>query len=298
MNDHTIATAAAAGRSDPLRAPAPAAQPEAARRIVLRTRGAGAGPITRLASPGDRGELIKPFVFLDWFEIDPAPVMPGVGLHPHSGIATITTLLSGSVRYADSTGKTGVIEAGGVEWMQAGNGVWHTGQPIGPEPVSGFQLWVALPPHLENAPAESRYLPRSAVPEDGPVRVILGTYGSACSSLDASEAMHYFHISLRDGEQLRYQPPASHQVAWVAVHAGRLAASGQELGRELAIFAAGSEAIDLVARGTTGFVLGSAPQHPHPLVLGSHSVHTSRAALASGAAEIRRIGSSLRMADA
>ena len=42
-----------------------------ARPIAYRTRGhPPTGPITRLMSPGDLGELIKPFVFLDLFEID------------------------------------------------------------------------------------------------------------------------------------------------------------------------------------------------------------------------------------
>ena len=36
-----------------------------ARRVTYRTRGNSHGPITRLVSPSDVGELIKPFVFLD-----------------------------------------------------------------------------------------------------------------------------------------------------------------------------------------------------------------------------------------
>jgi hypothetical protein len=44
------------------------------------------------------------------------------------------------------------------------------------------------------------------------------------------------------------------------------------------------------------FVLGSAVKHPHDLVLGYYSVHTSQAALAAGEAEIRRIGAQLRSA--
>jgi hypothetical protein len=35
------------------------------RQIDLRTRGRSHGSLTRLVSPGDIGELIKPFVFLD-----------------------------------------------------------------------------------------------------------------------------------------------------------------------------------------------------------------------------------------
>jgi hypothetical protein len=39
--------------------------PAASRRVVHRARGSSHGPITRLVSPSDLGELIKPFVFLD-----------------------------------------------------------------------------------------------------------------------------------------------------------------------------------------------------------------------------------------
>ena len=41
------------------------------------------------------------------------------------------------------------------------------------------------------------------------------------------------------------------------------------------------------------FVLGSAPAHPHDLVLGNYSVHTSGRALRQGEEEIRRIGARL-----
>ena len=49
-----------------------------------------------------------------------------------------------------------------------------------------------------------------------------------------------------------------------------------------------------MARGETTFVLGSAYKHPHELVLGNYSVHTSAAALVRGEAEILRIGRRLR----
>jgi len=38
------------------------------RDIVYRTKGNKHGPITRLVSPSDIGQMIKPFVFLDYFE--------------------------------------------------------------------------------------------------------------------------------------------------------------------------------------------------------------------------------------
>src|SRR5712672_4505343 len=127
---------------------------ETTRQIALRTRGHSHGRVTRLVSPGDIGERIKPFVFLDYFDTDPATA-PKFGFHPHSGIATLTLILSGQVTYKETTDQEGVIETGGVEWMRASGGVWHTGGACGNERIRGFQLWVALPPELELAEPES-----------------------------------------------------------------------------------------------------------------------------------------------
>lgn len=269
------------------------------RAIVYRTRGARHGPITRLMSPGDLGEYLKPFVFLDLFGFDVDGGHKGFGLHPHSGIATLTWLIEGDTLYEDTTGEQGVLRGGGVEWMRAGNGVWHTGAPApGVTRVQGFQLWVALPAAEENAPAQSIYLAPSQVPQEGPARVLLGRYGAAQSPIPAPSPMNYLAVQLKDGERWRYTPPAGHTVGWVAVNAGRLDAgdgTGGAIGTgELAVFEESDAAIDVVAQGDTAFVLGSAVPHPHELVMGHYSVHTSRATLDQGEAEIRRIGATLR----
>jgi redox-sensitive bicupin YhaK (pirin superfamily) len=267
---------------------------QSSREIIHRTWGSMGGPITRLVSPSDLGELIKPFVFLDHFDFDGrgAPMRMEQGWHPHSGIATVTVMLEGSVRYAETTGKAGVLPAGGVEWMRAGNGVWHTGAPE-PGRVRGFQLWVALPPEMENAPNASHYVMPEDVPVQGPVRVILGAYGRAKSPI-ASPPMSYLVVSLKAGERWSYHAPKGHTVAWVAVHEGLLRTSSRIPSGEIAIFEPSEASIDFVAEGNTKFVLGSAAKHPHDLVLGNYSVHTSIGALRQGEAEIRRIGQTLR----
>ncbi len=127
------------------------------RKIALRTRGHAHGGLTRLVSPGDVGEQIKPFVVLDYFEADPETA-PKFGFHPHSGIATLTLIITGQASYKETTGREGVIDTGGVEWMRASSGVWHTGGMFGTERIKGFQLWVAMPPELELAEPDSQYL--------------------------------------------------------------------------------------------------------------------------------------------
>src|SRR5882672_7824805 len=131
-----------------------------ARRIVHRTRGHSQGSITRLVSPSDVGELIKPFVFLDYFDIDPQR-MPAIGFHPHSGIATLTLLLEGQISYEETSGTKGIIEPGGVGTARA----------------KGYQLWVALPPEIEGIESEAQYLGGEHFQSHGPARVILGSHG-------------------------------------------------------------------------------------------------------------------------
>ncbi|KQR83718.1 pirin family protein [Sphingomonas sp. Leaf343] len=257
-----------------------ATRPATTRAITHRTRGTRHGPITRLMSPGDLGQLVKPFVFLDLFEAD--SFTGGVSAHPHSGIATHTTFLRGGMTYADSTGEAGALHDGAVEWMRAGRGVWHTGQPLGGQPILGFQLWLALPPELELSEPESRYLGPETFESEGPVRVLLGRYGGVSGPIELPMPLTYLHVRLADGERWTYTPAAGHDVAWAAVSGGRLGVGDTIAEREMVVFGDGDDAIDVVAHGATEFVLGSAARHPHPLVLGSHSVHTSAAALAEG----------------
>src|SRR5258705_8161926 len=171
-----------------------------ARRIAYRTRGHSQGSITRLVSPSDVGELIKPFVFLDYFDIDPRR-MPAIGFHPHSGIATVTVVLEGQVSYEETSGTKGVIDPGGVEWMRASGGVWHAGGVAGSARAKGFQLWVALPPEMENIASEARYLGREHFQSSGPARVILGRLGEAASKVPAPATMNYLDVALKKGER-------------------------------------------------------------------------------------------------
>lgn len=262
-----------------------------ARRIRHRTKGRTHGPITRLMSPGDLGELVKPFVFLDYFSMENV-AGPGMPDHPHSGIATHTTLLRGAFEYRDSTGKFGRLEPGSLEWMQAGGGVWHGGSVVA-GPVRGYQLWVALPEELELAPAHSEYVDASNVEGDGRVRVLLGTHAGMESRIAAPSPMTYLHVRLQDGEVWEYRPLPGEDVAWLATHEGKLHVAGTVLQKEMAVFEDGNLPIELRAEGTTELVVGSAAKHRHPLVCGSYSVHTSESALVRGEAGIVQVAEAL-----
>ncbi|HEV8549971.1 MAG TPA: pirin family protein [Polyangiaceae bacterium] len=263
------------------------------RRIVHRTHGHTHGPITRLMSPGDLGELVRPFVFLDHFVFDGGA--EGGVVHPHSGIATHTTLLEGSLVYGDSTGKSGTLHPGSLEWMRAGGGVWHGGTVRPGQRLRGFQLWVALAPPFELAPAESHYVEAARVPGDERVRVLLGSYGSSRSPIPYPADVTYLHVRLNEGERWTFSPPARHDVAWLAVSEGTLLAAGAPLTREMAVFEPGNAPITVTAEGSADFVIASAVKHEHPLVLGQYSVHSSRENLARGEAGIREVAAGMSL---
>jgi redox-sensitive bicupin YhaK (pirin superfamily) len=257
-------------------------------RIARRTRGQSHGPITRLMSPSDFGGLLKPFVFLDLVDNQGKP-FSGFGLHPHSGIATLTYIAEGSVRYEDTNGATGLLPAGGLEWMRAGGGVWHGGGAGEPGQTRGFQLWIALPPELELGPSESVYLAPEVIPHDGPARVLLGSYGTATNSINAPSPMNYLAVRLKAGERWSYQPPAGHTVLWTAVGMGSVLVPDELQQGELVAFRPSSAAIEFEAQSDAEFVVGSAVSHDHELVVGSHSVHTSAEALREAEARISAI---------
>src|ERR1700733_12091516 len=214
----------------------------AARPIVLRTRGQAHGAVTRLVSPGDIGELIKPFVFLDYFETDPKNA-PKFGFHPHSGIATLTLILSGEAFYKESTDREGIIETGGVEWMRASSGVWHTGGMSGTERIKGFQLWVAMPPALELAEPQSQYLGVSDFHFAGPARVIAGEYDGVKSIVGSPAGMTYLDVRLKAGERWIFHPDSGHDIAWIALHQGTVTTPEQVSMGEVAVFGRGAQAV-------------------------------------------------------
>lgn len=255
------------------------------RAIVVRTIGRSHGPIVRLISPGDLGELVKPFVFLDLFTLDvltPAKF----GLHPHSGIATLTYLTSGEMHFLDRHGEASSQSEGGIEWMMAGGGVWHGSALTSPGSARGFQLWIALPPALENAESQELFFGRDDVPVAGPARVLLGEYGGVQGPAPAPSQMTYLAVNLRAGETWTFTPPVGQTVTWIAAHSGTLGAPEHIVAGELLVFEEGEGGITFATEGGAAFMLGAAVKHPYDLVTGKYSVHTNEHALADGEAKI------------
>jgi redox-sensitive bicupin YhaK (pirin superfamily) len=251
-------------------------------------------------SPSDLGQTLKPFVFLDIFTADKSTIhtMGQMPVHPHSGIATVTVFTEGRMRYDDPGSGSGTIGYGGVEWMRAGGGVWH-GKEMSPADVSrlqGFQLWLALPPELENAEPQGRFVEAKDMVRAGPAYVIVGNHDGIQSPLPAPAGINYLLVTLRPGQSWTYRPPTGHAIGWLALAKGALRADTPIGAGEMVIFERGETPIALEVSGGEDaiFVLGSAVPHPHPLHLGNYSVHTSAKSLAEGERRIAELGRKLK----
>jgi redox-sensitive bicupin YhaK (pirin superfamily) len=141
----------------------------------------GAGVrLTRLIG-GPRLPQLDPFLLLDDFRSDdPQDYIGGFPPHPHRGFETVTYLLAGKLEHRDNAGHTGILQAGGVQWMTAGSGVIHSEMPQQQNGLlAGFQLWVNLP--AKHKMTEPRYqeFERQAIPverrgEGVEIRVVAG----------------------------------------------------------------------------------------------------------------------------
>jgi len=118
-------------------------------------------------------EKTSPFLFLseDWF----APP-GGFETHPHRGIQTVTIVLEGTLEHKDHTGAHGILNAGDVQWMTAGQGVLHSEMPKGQ--VHTLQLWLNLPAKMKMIPARYQDQRLKDVPTNGEVRVYAGKSGN------------------------------------------------------------------------------------------------------------------------
>lgn len=155
------------------------------------------------SSPGAR---LDPFLMLDEFRSDDAAdYIAGFPAHPHRGFETVTYMLAGRMRHEDHLGNSGLLEAGGVQWMTAGRGIVHSEMPEQEQGLMhGFQLWINLPAAEKMKPADYRDIPAKDIPETGGDgwngRLIAGEFNGVNGAVGGiTTDPHYFDINIEPG---------------------------------------------------------------------------------------------------
>jgi redox-sensitive bicupin YhaK (pirin superfamily) len=147
-------------------------------------------PVRNLFPSNDLGQTISPFVLLDYAgprEFSPSAIPRGVREHPHRGFETVTILYQGEIDHRDSSGHSGHLDPGDVQWMTAGSGVVHEemhGKTFTQQGgvFEAIQLWVNLPKSHKMDPPRYQDIPREKIPVmelsegAGQLRVIAGEF--------------------------------------------------------------------------------------------------------------------------
>jgi len=162
--------------------------------------------------PNRYADAVGPFVFLD--HITPAVLTKvnkeGTGAHPHRGIATLTYVLNGEGEHFDSAGNYAKVHSGGVQWMNAGNGIIHDetlnhDSETDSQLVHAFQFWINLPPAVKaEKPAylavEGNKVPYKDLPDGrGWIKVIAGSFEELSSVIPTYSEQFLYHIHLEPG---------------------------------------------------------------------------------------------------
>lgn len=255
----------------------------------------GAGVNLKRFFPVTNLDNINPFLLLDHFGSDnPDDYIAGFPMHPHRGIETVTYMLKGRIRHQDSTGHSGTIEAGCVQWMRAGSGILHEEMPeITDNGLDGFQLWINLPAKDKMKKAEYQEYAAKEIPlfkhEAHSIRLISGSLlGHQGVVRQLSRHPTYADITLNAGE-LVLDLPKSHQ-AFIYVFEGELelaAASNQTIAApRLAILNQGDKLV-LRAIDQARLLLISGQEIDEPIVRSGPFVMNTRAEIAQTWHEIQ-----------
>lgn len=240
---------------------------------VVKSEMAPVGTFTvRRALPDRQRHSVGPWVFLDHF--GPFRVKPGqdgVGAHPHAGIETVTYLLSGRQEHRDSAGHTGIVSAGGAQWMTAGRGIVHAessrAETDDERTLHGIQLWTSLPralklmePRYQRIAAET--IPTTSV-NGARVRTIAGTLGADTGPAQVLMPLVLAHVSLEPGATFEAAVDHGFELAaYVLEGEGRFGPDGVSAAAgEMALFAEGDRVRVANAASTPleVMLLGGAP---------------------------------------
>ncbi|MGD8192236.1 pirin family protein [Brevibacillus ginsengisoli] len=165
--------------------------------------------------PGE-GSAVKrlgPLFYWAWMK---SPVEGYIPPHPHQGFEIMTYMVSGKAGHGDSLGTRSVVEAGGIQLMQTGSGVYHEERIIGPD-AEGFQIW--FEPYLEKAFHEAptyRQFEHNEFPieenEGQRVKTIIGD-GSV---VDIVTDIKMWDVFVKSGGSYQFELPEGYALAVLA----------------------------------------------------------------------------------
>lgn len=178
--------------------------------------------------PFRKKRQVGPFTFID--HMGPAEIQPEqpmeVDQHPHIGLSTLTYLFKGAVAHRDSLGSDVVVKPGDVAFMTAGKAVTHTERT--PKELRdqsflmhGYQIWVALPEHLELMEPQFDFHPASSIPtwteNNMTLKLVAGEGYGRKAPLQGFSPLFMLDISAHEDTCLEIRDQLKGEIAFVVV---------------------------------------------------------------------------------
>ncbi len=218
---------------------------------------------------------VNPFLMLDYAgpsEFPPTDKPRGVDEHPHRGFETVTIAYQGAVEHRDSSGNSGTIGPGDVQWMTAASGLVHEEKHERKFAAEGgifemVQLWVNLPKAYKMSSPRyqtllDKQIPSAPLGPAGYARIIAGELNGVKGPAKTFTPINVFDVRLAAGTHTELSLPAGHHSALVLLKGNVEVNSAEKLAGEakLALLSADGESVSLdVKEDTVLLVLSGEP---------------------------------------
>ncbi|TCC94093.1 pirin family protein [Pedobacter frigiditerrae] len=224
---------------------------------------------------------MSPFYMLDYnakIEFSARNEPRGVSVHPHRGFETVTIAYHGAVAHHDSTGNSGIIYPGDVQWMTAASGILHKEYHEENFSKEGglfqmVQLWVNLP--AKDKMSKPKYqgiaqidIPQFVLPENsGTIEVIAGNYNGTKGSVSTFTPIEMYNARLNKGSKADFNFPANFNTGFVIIE-GSAKVNGAEIAKtdQFIHFRNEGESIELEALENSVILILSGDPIDEPIV--------------------------------
>jgi redox-sensitive bicupin YhaK (pirin superfamily) len=228
----------------------------------------GSGPIDK--------KRMSPFFLMDYnskIEFAPRTEPRGVGVHPHRGFETVTIAYHGRIAHHDSSGNSGVIGEGDVQWMTAASGLLHKEYHEKEFSRQGglfqmVQLWVNLPAKYKMTPPKYQEITNSRMGryelenDKGFVEVIAGEFKEVKGPASTFTPMHVYNARLKKDAKLELNFPETYNTGILVVEGSANINNTNIPTDHFVLFKNDGEQIDITAsEDTILLVLSGEPIH-------------------------------------
>ncbi|WP_214695001.1 pirin-like C-terminal cupin domain-containing protein [Exiguobacterium sp. s160] len=160
--------------------------------------------------PPEQKEAFDPFILMaeDWFK------RGTFSDHPHRGFQTITYVIDGRLEHIDNHGGHSILDAGDVQYMNAGWAARHAEEAVDDDLIHTLQLWLNLPKSLKTTTTSYQNVYVEDAPvvliDGGQLRVYSGEIAGMKGPMESLVPITMTEIWLKEGSAYEHVLPANH----------------------------------------------------------------------------------------